>query len=387
MIDNIEKKMIPPKILLSIFAVILIMLVPAPSLATEDTCDLPTVAIEVPIGTVGSVAGLTKYISVLYQFLVGGVGILAAVMIMVNGLRWAAAAGNSEQISEAKSGIVGALIGLLLALSSYLILTNINRNLVYLPEICPEGIQFSGTLSQTGWDVCPNGTVTECSEADYCQYDGGCECVNVGTGEKEFVCRPIGTEALPTNYRCKEDANCSGYASGSLECVGANATGTVPGHCTEKQTNQTCTTDEDCTAPYTCEDSNTSGSKQCLTATGRADYVSCDSDLNCESTFCNESVGICTAGDGTEDSSIAPCSTESDCATGYKCSSSSCTAKTEGDSCDGFNSDCGTGLFCVDSGVVGQKCYDGSIGDPCDDSSDCSSGYSCNGTITPTCEL
>ncbi|PIW37440.1 MAG: hypothetical protein COW24_00160 [Candidatus Kerfeldbacteria bacterium CG15_BIG_FIL_POST_REV_8_21_14_020_45_12] len=367
---HILKKISGRKFLLA--AIIGFLFIGIPSFALAASCDFPAVTIEVPLGTVGKVYGLTDYISQLYKFLVGSVGILSAVMIMINGLRWAAAAGNADQISEAKSGVLGAFVGLILALTSYIILVNINAGLAALPEICPEGLAFTAALTTSGWEACPGTSVTECNGVDYCAYAGGCECVNIGSTTTDFVCRPVGADVLPANIRCKQDSNCVGYATNTLQCVGANTAGTVPGNCILPEASHVCTTDSDCTPPYTCVDTSTSGSKQCMTATGRVDYTSCENDGQCESTACNETKGICSPGNGTENATVAPCGGDDDCVEGYTCGTGSlCRAKAEGDSCDSLNSECGS-LFCVDT-LGGNECYDGSSGDPCDVDQDCQS--------------
>ncbi len=101
------------------------------------------VELEVPLGTVGNVDDLGGYAVEMYQFLVSTVGIVAASMIMLNGLRWAAAAGNSEQIGVAKDGVTNALIGLVLALSSYVILNALNPSFVGFTSVEVEGLSFS----------------------------------------------------------------------------------------------------------------------------------------------------------------------------------------------------------------------------------------------------
>jgi hypothetical protein len=59
-------------------------------------------------------------------------GILAVVVIMYGGLRWATSAGNEQTISTAKETIISAIVGLLLVLGSYVILNFINPELVNL---------------------------------------------------------------------------------------------------------------------------------------------------------------------------------------------------------------------------------------------------------------
>ncbi len=104
------------------------------------------ITLEVPLGTFGSVSGyesaLTEWISSVYIFLVSAVGIIAAAMIMLNGLRWAAAAGNAEQVGVAKDGVVSASIGLVLALTSFIILNQLNPAFTVLQDAAPATLSF-----------------------------------------------------------------------------------------------------------------------------------------------------------------------------------------------------------------------------------------------------
>lgn len=73
---------------------------------------------------------IAEYIQAWYKFAIAGVGILAVVMIMAGGLVWLTAGGRANQISTAKDWIMGAVIGLVLALMSYTLLDILNPNLV-----------------------------------------------------------------------------------------------------------------------------------------------------------------------------------------------------------------------------------------------------------------
>lgn len=97
------------------------------------------VPLEVGIGSRVAIAGeggttevLVDYIAVVYEFIVGAVGIIAAVVIMYWGFRWITAAGNQTIIGNAKEGIVSALIGLVLSLTSYTVLAFISPSFVSL---------------------------------------------------------------------------------------------------------------------------------------------------------------------------------------------------------------------------------------------------------------
>lgn len=77
----------------------------------------------------GTIAPIANYVSEIYKYASGAVGILAAVMMMVAGLMWVTAGGNPGKIGEAKEIIVASLSGMVLVLTSYLILNQVNPGL------------------------------------------------------------------------------------------------------------------------------------------------------------------------------------------------------------------------------------------------------------------
>ncbi len=113
------------------------------------------VTLNVPIGEVTKVANFSEYVKLWYNFVLGTVGIVAAVMIMWGGFKWLTSRGESEAIKDAKERIIGAITGLVLAFLSYTILFLINPNLVYLsmPELTKADFSnlagSHGSVSQT----------------------------------------------------------------------------------------------------------------------------------------------------------------------------------------------------------------------------------------------
>ncbi|MFA4834077.1 MAG: pilin [Patescibacteria group bacterium] len=71
-----------------------------------------------------------EYIAGIYNYAIGIVGILAAMVLMFGGVIWLTAGGSSEKVKEAKAWIGASLTGLILALTSYMILYQINPDLV-----------------------------------------------------------------------------------------------------------------------------------------------------------------------------------------------------------------------------------------------------------------
>ncbi len=76
----------------------------------------------------GNLAG--EYIAALYKFFVGIAGIIAVLMIAIGGFIWLFSGGSPDKINAAKETIFGAIMGLMLALGSYVILYTINPQLV-----------------------------------------------------------------------------------------------------------------------------------------------------------------------------------------------------------------------------------------------------------------
>lgn len=104
-----------------------------PQIALADPIKL-----NIPIGSVKSVEDLGEYIRIFYEFFVTSAGVLAAAMIVIGGYKWITAMGNPSIISGAKEIILSAIFGLLLALTSYLILNAINPSITSLkPLIIP----------------------------------------------------------------------------------------------------------------------------------------------------------------------------------------------------------------------------------------------------------
>jgi len=65
---------------------------------------------------------ISVYLAAAYKLGVGVAAVLAVIIIMVGGFIWIAAAGDSGKIGQAKSMISNAIIGLILALGSYVAL-------------------------------------------------------------------------------------------------------------------------------------------------------------------------------------------------------------------------------------------------------------------------
>jgi hypothetical protein len=144
-------------------------------------------------------ATIANYVKAIYKYLIGIVGITAAIMLMAGGIVWLTAGGSPERVKQAQDYIVGSLTGLGLALGSFLILATINPALV--------NFRISGLQTVAG-DANSSNTA-------YC-------CVPNNSTDKN--CRPI-TQAMEceTGYSkqpssCPGIAQCSNSTSANTSC-------------------------------------------------------------------------------------------------------------------------------------------------------------------------
>ncbi len=132
---------------------------------------------------------LADYIIAIFKYSTGIVGIIAAIVIMMGGVRWLTAAGGAG-VSEAKTMIISGISGLALTLGSFLLLSTINTSLV-------------------NFKVQP---VKQITKIDLFQF-GCCEKINsddsVTTENlKDIDCRALkGFKATTFRYGYKADAN------------------------------------------------------------------------------------------------------------------------------------------------------------------------------------
>ncbi|MDP3057151.1 MAG: hypothetical protein Q8N37_01340 [bacterium] len=94
-------------------------------------------------------AKVQVYLSGLYTFLISVVGIVAMGAIVIGGARYLTSAGNPSAIEDAKHTINSAIIGLLLAISSWVIINTINPDILVLknPAMPWSAVGYSPTAS------------------------------------------------------------------------------------------------------------------------------------------------------------------------------------------------------------------------------------------------
>lgn len=91
-----------------------------------------------------------EYIAAIYKYTVGITGILAGIMIVIGGLIWLTAGGSAERVSTARNFIESAMVGLVIALTSYLLLYAINPKLTEFESLKIKLIEREGMEIRQG---------------------------------------------------------------------------------------------------------------------------------------------------------------------------------------------------------------------------------------------
>lgn len=104
---------------------------------------------------------IAQYIRVMFIVFVWAVGIVATVMVIYGGIKWVAAAGNPGRINDARDIINSAIIGVIIALSSIVLLSIINPGLtsfkgIVLKNVDPKKFEYAeGDPNYTQVTGCP----------------------------------------------------------------------------------------------------------------------------------------------------------------------------------------------------------------------------------------
>lgn len=104
----------------------------------QATCNpqTDTYCLLVPLGNMESVspnqASFSAYLQQIIDIAIGLTGAIAVIMLIIGGLEYILSSVNEAAKSDAKSRITNAILGLLIALSGYVILNTINPDLLSL---------------------------------------------------------------------------------------------------------------------------------------------------------------------------------------------------------------------------------------------------------------
>lgn len=261
-----------------------------------------------------------EYIKWIYKYMIGVVGILSTIVMMWGGVLWLASAGDSGKITDAKAWITSSITGLLLALSSYLILATINPNLVNFNSRVVTGVSEKGI--DFGFDpTIPCGEYNSSKKTCGSKCDANKKCESATKGVS-------GARECPTSLNGKGSYwICSDMSASGASC---------------------CTSDSSCGSGYHCN-------KAILCASG--------------------GFGVCSLPLGNN----GQCSGPQDCASGFVCNSGRCksNAPTAGQTCKDSGGvtagTCAAGFYCDGwaPGINPGTCQ------PCR-----TTGQSCSGAVT-----
>jgi len=95
---------------------------------------------------------IAQYIKSYYQYGLGIVGIVAAIVLMLGGIIWLTAAGSSSKIEQAKDMITSSLVGMFILFGSWIILRTINPDLVNLKTTSVNMIEKPACCEYTDHD-------------------------------------------------------------------------------------------------------------------------------------------------------------------------------------------------------------------------------------------
>ncbi|MDD2680523.1 MAG: D-alanyl-D-alanine carboxypeptidase family protein [Patescibacteria group bacterium] len=135
---------------------------------------------------------IAQYITFVYNYGLGIGGILAAVVLMAGGLLWLVSGGDVSKITQAKSLILGSITGLMILFGSYILLVQINPDLISMKSISLkmlEGIYIQPIIN--GSDSTNNSSSNCANNNDLKNIEG-----IVSTSAQTPILTTVGVEGL-----------------------------------------------------------------------------------------------------------------------------------------------------------------------------------------------
>jgi len=170
-----------------------------------------------------------EYIKQIYKYAIGVVAIIAVVVMMIGGVLWITASGNPSQVGSAQQYISGALTGLVLVMSSYVILRTINPDLVNLKVHSINTVTIASSSNMIA-GCC-------CDRAETAQREGYFKCIDVKTAQD---C-DTRVNDYKENVTCSKVEGCPQYGSVGC-CCDTTATSLRDGYfgCTDVKSASDC---------------------------------------------------------------------------------------------------------------------------------------------------
>jgi len=92
---------------------------------------------------------LPDYVKYIFNFSIAVVGIIAFLVLIFLGFKYKSSMGNPKKLEDTKKRIIQVFVGIILLLSSYIILKTINPEIVTLRRTSPDEIIFNQIVSNT----------------------------------------------------------------------------------------------------------------------------------------------------------------------------------------------------------------------------------------------
>lgn len=176
----------------------------APEMALAQSEDTFKAQVPIPNAKIvfdNTTRPIAQYVKAVYTYAVGAVGILATVMLMIGGLRWILAGGNPSSVGEAKDMIIAAISGMVLVMTSYLILSQINPALVNLESNVAKITSIEEKeKDNSGSNGNSNCEWVKIEMNQYCKNVKGEGWVNIDSNNCSSNTKPAGEDAL--KYEC-----------------------------------------------------------------------------------------------------------------------------------------------------------------------------------------
>lgn len=187
---------------------------------TEALFTIPDFQVKIPgmnklatitceLGKECNIPWIGQYIAGIYNYAIAIAGILAALVLMAGGVLWLVSAGDASRITQAKELIIGSVSGLIILVASYVLLIQINPDLVNLKSISITSIK--------NIEIYPDADITVVGGTS--AYTDGC------TASKKndwSVCKAYG-EAQPPDLvsieNVKVNASVAQRYQAAMECV------------------------------------------------------------------------------------------------------------------------------------------------------------------------
>ncbi len=180
---------------------------------TAATTGAPVYTPMEEIPGMGKPTNFYDYVIAIYKFGIGGIGICAMLMIIIGGYMYMTSAGNNASMESAKGVITDAIVGLLLAFSSFLILYVINPDLVKIKKINMNPTLTTAEKASTGGTASSSGTG-----------NGKCEVLSSGPCSVENLKSTFSDDAKKMSMICnKESRGNAALASSTDLCMDGNS--------------------------------------------------------------------------------------------------------------------------------------------------------------------